>query len=73
MVLLTFYAIFTLEFLNVLDRVPNEYKLIKSIKPKLKENLTITWADKGKTVVIVENNVLHNKIMEFSLENGLKK
>jgi hypothetical protein len=33
-----------------------EYRHLKSIKQKLKENnLTITWADKSKTVVITEN------------------
>jgi hypothetical protein len=46
-----------------------EHRLL-SIKQKLKENnLTITCADKGKTVVIIE---LQNKIMEFNIESGLK-
>jgi hypothetical protein len=51
-----------------------EYRFLKPIKQKLKENnLTITRADKGKTMVIIENTELHNKIMEFNVENGLKE
>jgi hypothetical protein len=48
-----------------------KYRLLKPIKQKLTENnLTITCAGKGKTLVIIQNIELMNKIMEFNVENG---
>jgi hypothetical protein len=46
---------------------------LKSIKQKLIDNsLTITRADRGKTIVIVTNEALHNKVLAFTNENHLK-
>jgi hypothetical protein len=48
--------------------------VLKSIKQKLVDsNLTLTRADKGKTLVIIKNKELHNKILSFTNENRLKR
>jgi hypothetical protein len=51
-----------------------EYKTLQSIKQKLIDNnLTITRADKGKTIFIITNETLHNKFLAFTNENHLKR
>ena len=47
-----------------------EIKLIKSIQAKPQENnATITWADKGNSIVILPNNHYENKIEKFISDN----
>jgi hypothetical protein len=50
-----------------------EYMLMKTITQKIKGNLMVTCADKSKMVVTTDNSELHNKIMKFNIENGLKR
>jgi hypothetical protein len=51
-----------------------EYKTLKPIKQKLIDNnLTIYRADKGKPIVIIANEALHNKVLAFTNENHLKR
>jgi hypothetical protein len=51
-----------------------ENKIIKTIKQKLINNeAVITKADKGKTVVIINNQELIDKVNTYVTENGLQK
>jgi hypothetical protein len=59
---------------NVNIDIKGEYKCIKSIKHKLLDNnLVITRADKGKTVVIISKEELNKKVLLFNTENELRK
>jgi hypothetical protein len=50
-----------------------EYEVLKSIKQKLIDNnLTLTCAGKGKTLVIIKIEELHNKILSFTSESHFK-
>jgi UDP-N-acetylglucosamine transferase subunit ALG13 len=51
-----------------------DFKILKSIKQKLIDNnLSITHAGKGKTLVIITNEELQNKVLVFTNENHLKR
>jgi hypothetical protein len=51
-----------------------EKKIITNLKKKIKEhNLIVTKADKGNTLVIIEQNEYHQKIKDFITQNNFTK
>jgi hypothetical protein len=52
----------------------SEYVILNSVKLKLSDNnLIVTRADKGKSVVIINKEELQKKITDFCLVNELNK
>lgn len=45
---------------------------MKSVKRKLEDNdLIITQADKGKSIIIIGNKIFQNKLAEFNKDNDI--
>jgi hypothetical protein len=50
-----------------------EWRTLKELKEKIrKHNLTITRADKGRTVVLMEQAQYDKKVIEFLQDNGIR-
>jgi hypothetical protein len=55
-------------------RLHQEWNILKNIKHKIEQNqLVITKADKGNTLVIIHKDEYHNKIQEFINNNNFNK